>query len=239
MSKIGDIVERLPSRILQVHGYSVMRRGPNVVLCADGSMWDRTTDGGWTCTHPTHETAPEPATDWQARAIDAGAALARVTAERDEARAERDQLQTLRRVIAEEMGDAHAEADAQRERAAAAESARQLVEHRCAELDRARVEASARQIQAVAEAGKLRAQLADLTHADVTIENVRRVLSGQLTEPTPGTLAHEVAQALQAAARAEREACARECDDEADELGDQMARAAIRTCARRIRGRDA
>jgi hypothetical protein len=71
-AKIGDIVERLPSRIVQLDG--------GLFLCADGSVWGRL--GGswgnswlpvsWECVHPPHD--PQPATDWQARAIEAGAA---------------------------------------------------------------------------------------------------------------------------------------------------------------------
>ena len=84
IAQIGDIVERLPSRIVQVVSYRERPSGMNarVVLCADGSVWE-TEELGWYCAEPPHD--PQPTTDWQARAIEAGAALARANAWREEA----------------------------------------------------------------------------------------------------------------------------------------------------------
>ncbi len=235
-TKVGDIIERLPSRIVQVVSYH--EHGgvgyPAAVLCADGSCWHTAPESGWRwrCSHPPH--APEPATDWQARAAegcggvkhdwrqlcaDLLAAMRAWAAEEDGvpddaypaySRAcialgwacvqETDALPRSIvargdgvRALAEEVSRACA---ADRERADAAQQlAAQLLEQQ----DRVRVEAVARQIQAVAEVERLRAEVADITHADVTVGNVRRVLSGELTDPTPGTLAYEVAHALMVA----------------------------------------
>ena len=239
-TKIGDIVERLPSRIVQVVSYwrHADDGHPAAVLCADGSVWQVTGRGGWQCTEPPH--VPEPETDWQARALEAGAALARVTAERDDASQSIRIWRGAANAASERADDtrsqldtACAEADAQRERAAAAEAARQLAEHRCTEMDRARVEAVAQQIQAVAKADRLRADLTDTrVDFDATVYSVRRVLSGELTKPYPGTLAYEVAQALQSAVQAEREVCASICDREASSnvgVGAEVCASSIRS----------
>ncbi len=118
--KIGEVLEQLPGRIVQVVWYE--RATPLSVLLADGSVWHAQREK-WCCVHPPHETQPvgfggidqitffrEPtygsgcggeapnsgraeaapadvwraeAARWQARAVEAGAALGKMTADRD------------------------------------------------------------------------------------------------------------------------------------------------------------
>ncbi len=82
-------------------------------------------------------------------------ALKALRKELDAAKDERDSLLSTERFNLLKIGELQ---DAQ----LAAEAARQLAEQRCAELERARVEAVTRELQTVAEADRLRAEVADL-----------------------------------------------------------------------------
>jgi hypothetical protein len=77
--------------------------------------------------------------------------------------------------------------------------------------------------EARAEVARLRADLAtaeeeaaalrrQIGNAETSAENARRVLSGELTKPYPGTLAYEVAQAISNAERNARNRCAKIID---------------------------